>query len=120
MRYFLIFLFSALLISCTQELPTDKTVEQIPERLLDEQEFTNMYYDAQLIESVVRLEVGKGADSKEVSLYLYDQLFKKYGITEADFKTNIRYYASDPQKMQKIQTEVVNRLTKKEASLTNQ
>ena len=120
MRYILFILFSVALISCTQELPTDKTVEQVPEHLLSEQVFTNMYYDAQLTESAVRLEIGKGSNSKEISRYLYDQLFEKYEITEADFKENIKYYASHPKKMQEIQTEVVNRLTQKEAALTNQ
>jgi len=120
MRYILFIIFSVALFSCTQELPTDKDVVQVPEHLLSEEEFTNMYYEAQLTEAAVRIEIGKGANSKEISRYLYDQLFAKYEISETDFEANIKYYASHPKKMQEIQTEVVNRLTLEEATFTNQ
>ncbi len=120
MRYLLISLLAVFLFACQQELPTDASVTQVPEHLLTKEVFTNLYYDAQQTESAVRIEVGKGGDSKEASRYLYKQLFKKYGITEADFKANLKYYSSNPAQMQAIQTEVVNRLTQKEAALTNQ
>jgi len=120
MRYFIISILALLMMSCQSQLPTDDTTAQTPKHLLSEEVFTNLYYDAQLTEAAVRIEIGKGAKSKEISRYLYDQLFQRYGISESDFKENLRYYASDPSKMQEIQTEVVNRLTKKEAELMNQ
>ena len=120
MRYLILLLFSFSLMSCNQELPTDKEVSQAPKNLLTKEVFTNLYYDSQLTEAAVRNEIAKGTNTKDISTYLYRELFDKYDITEEDFKDNIRYYASDPELMQEIQTEVVNRLTKKEAELTNQ
>lgn len=120
MRYIILLLLSFSLLACNRTLSTDAEVAQVPENLLSQEVFTNLYYDSQLTEAAVRIEISKGTNTKEISRYLYEQLFEKYGITEEDFKANIRYYASDPALMQEIQTEVVNRLTKKEAELTNQ
>ena len=120
MRYFLSLVLILMFFSCERALPTDDSVVKTPSHLLSVEQFTDMYYDAQLTEGAVRLEVGKGAKSKEISAYLYQQLFDKYGISEEDFEANIKYYASDPELMQEIQTEVVNRLTLEESRLTNQ
>ena len=120
MRYLLSLVLILMLFSCERALPKDESVIKIPNHLLSEEVFTELYYDAQLTEGAVRIEIGKGVKSKEISAYLYQQLFDKYGITKDDFEANIRYYASDPEVMQEIQTEVVNRLTLEESKLTNQ
>ena len=120
MKYFVLFILSISLFSCDTQLPMDDSIHEEPTHLLSKEDFTNLYYDIQLTEAAVRIEIGKGADTKEISAYLYEELLKKYGITTTDLKENVRYYASDPQQMSEIQTEVVNRLTKKEAELTNQ
>lgn len=120
MRYFIFFFISFTLFACQEGLPTDDVISQKPENLLSKEVFVDLYYDTQLTEAAIRIEIGKGAKAKEVSAYLYEQLFKKYGITNSDFQANIKYYASDPRQMSKIQTEVVNRLTKNESKLRNQ
>jgi hypothetical protein len=120
MKYFFLFILSISLFSCDTELSTDDSVREEPTHLLSKEVFTDLYYDIQLTEAAVRIEIGKGADSKEISAYLYEELLEKYGITPTDLKENVRYYSSDPQQMSEIQTNVVNRLTKKEAELTNQ
>jgi len=120
MKYFFLFLITVALASCNAELPTDDTVKQMPEHLLSLEVFTELYYDTQLTEAAIRVEIGKGAKAKEISKFLYEQLFKKYGISTEDFSDNISYYASDPKQMSEIQTEVVNRLSKQESELTNQ
>ena len=120
MRYYILIFLVFTIVSCERTLPTEETVLQIPENLLSKEVFTEMYYDAQLTEGAVRSEISKGGKSDEISRYLYEQLFEKYKISEADFKANIKYYASDPEAMQEIQTEVVNRLSLEESKLMNQ
>jgi len=120
MKYFLLFLISFSMMSCTQGVLEDKDAKSKPENILSKEVFTELYYDTQLVEAAIRVEIGKGADSKEISKFYYENLFKKYHITEKDFQDNIRYYASNPEQMSEIQTVVVNRLSKKEAELTNQ
>jgi len=72
------------------------------------------------MEAAIRQEIGKGSNAEDMSRYFYPQLFEKYHITEKEFKENMKYYARSPKLMQEIQTDMVNRLAKKEEELTNQ
>ena len=121
MRYSLIIIFTFFLFSCNnQESTTDKGLYQKPDHLLSRKEFTNIFEEVYLVDGAVRIEMSKGVNSTDISRYLYDELFKKYEITYEVYLENLDYYALDPLVMQEIQTEVVNRLTKKESTLTNQ
>lgn len=122
MRLLLILLLSLTLFSCDNSISDnqDQGVNQVPEHLLSQEEFTNMLTDSYFVEAAIRQEVGKGAKGEEMSRYFYPQLFEKYHITEQDFKDNIKYYARNPELMQQIQTDMVNRLAIKEEELTNQ
>ncbi len=120
MKYILFLLMSLSVIACNQGPSADDNANSKPENLLPKEKFIELYYDAELVEAAVRVEIGKGAKAEEISKVFYENLFQKYHITEKDFSENIRYYASDPEQMSEIQTIVVNRLTKKESELTNQ
>jgi len=120
MRWLLIIFLTFSLFSCENFTNKEQDVNQIPKNLLNQEEFTNMLTDSYYIESIIRQEVGKGANANEMSRYFYPQLFEKYHITEQDFKENIKYYARNPELMQQIQTDMVNRLAVKEEELTNQ
>jgi heme oxygenase len=108
------------LTACSNTGSDSGDVAATPKNLLDKEQFTNMLTDSYLIEAAIRQGVGKGQKAEELSKYYYPRLFEKYHISEDDFKANIKYYASQPELMQEIQTDMVNRLSLKEEELTNQ
>ena len=118
LRLLIILIISFFLFSCGSQ-NEDPNVSSKPDKLLDKEEFTNMLTDSYLIEAAIRQGLGKGEDAADLSRYFYPELFKKYNITEEDFKENIRYYSSRPELMQEIQTEMVNRLSHTEEELNN-
>jgi heme oxygenase len=119
-KLLILLVFLTGLSACSNAGMDHDDVADVPKNLLDKEEFTNMLTDSYLIEAAIRQGVGKGQKAEELSKYYYPRLFEKYHITEEDFKENIKYYASQPELMQEIQTDMVNRLSVKEEELTNQ
>lgn len=120
MRLIILLFFSLVLSSCGSSIENEDNVAAVPNNLLPKEQFVDMLTDSYMIEAAIRQGVGKGENAEELSSFFYPKLFKKYHISEQDFKENIRYYSSQPELMQEIQTEVVDRLSLKEQELTNQ
>lgn len=88
------------LVSCGQSYVAEK-----PDNLIEEDRMVNMLYDLSLLQasySVIDLHEKK-IDGKEF-------LKSKYGIDSLTFAKSHKYYASQPEKYQKMQKQIVERL----------
>ena len=83
-----------------------------PERLLSEQQMTDVLTDAYLIEAILnqKKSVGENVDSLQ-SVY-YDQLFEHYGINDSVFDQNMRYYSYQLPALEQMMDSVTNRFLK--------
>lgn len=89
-----------MLASCRQ----GNVVEE-PANLIEEEQMVNMLYDLSLLQasySVINLE-DKRIDGQK---FLKD----KYGVDSTAFAQSHKYYAAQPEKYQKLQRQVVERL----------
>lgn len=96
------------LVSCGQSYIAEK-----PDNLIEEDRMVNMLYDLSLLQasySVIDLHEKK-IDGKEF-------LKSKYGIDSLTFAKSHKYYASQPEKYQKMQKQIVERLEAEKLKLT--
>jgi hypothetical protein len=90
--------------------PREESVPK-PENFFTEKEMVEILTDFRLTESIVRQMASYGEDTKILSDYYYKKVLEKHQITSDDFKDNLKYYSAQPEKMYKIYSKVVNKLT---------
>lgn len=96
----------------------------LPNRLLSEQEMTDIMTDVQIIEAELNYRKTEEKDSltekldfRALSRSYYDQLFEHYGITDSIFSENLQYYSKFPGRLEVIMDSVTQRLTKAQSQL---
>ena len=105
----------------------------MPERLLTEQEMIEVLADVQIIEADINYQKSQERDREEedsveivskdyfkISREYYDQLFKHYDITDSILMQNIKYYADQPEVLERIMDSVLNRLDKEKSTSSTQ
>ena len=108
-------LLSILLLACT----APKT--EILTGILSEAEFANMLKEVHLAEAAFELNKIKGLkNAKNTLANNYQLIYKKYNITDTDFSESLDYYAENPEKLEKIYTDVLERLTNEHSTLDQQ
>lgn len=95
------------LASCTQGNVVEK-----PENLVDEDQMVNMLYDLSLMQA--SYSVGEVQNKRIDGLKF---LKEKYGVDSATFAGSNKYYASQPEKYQKIQKQVFEMMEAEKAKL---
>jgi hypothetical protein len=94
-------------ISCGHE-----TVVEKPDNLIEEEQMVNMLYDLSLLQasySVLNMQ-DKRIDGLKF-------LKEKYGVDSTSFTNSNKYYASQPEKYQKMQKQVLERMGAEKAKL---
>jgi DNA-binding transcriptional ArsR family regulator len=89
----------------------DKTLD-VPDGILDREEFKAVLIDFQLAEAAISEERGRHDEIEYKTNLYYYSLFKKHGITRKEFEKNIRYYTKYPEEFTAIYEEVINELSK--------
>ena len=105
----------------------------MPERLLTEQEMTDVLTDVQIIEADINYQKNTERDQNEkdsvktapknyvkMAREYYDQLFEHYDITDSIFTQNIRYYAERPEVLERIMDSVMQRLEREKSTTSTQ
>ena len=110
MYCFLIFL-SLFQFSCSQEKIHGEDV-------IEREKFVSILSDVQIFESSQHFIRNKNKDFNID--YSYQWIFKKYDITEVEFKTSLEYYTSDPKTYEEIYDDVIIRLSEKQAETRNE
>ena len=111
-KKFLIIFTALFLFSCSSEKP------EKPEVFLEEKEFTDLLTEIHLSDAVAE-EKGKGDANVEqlIAAKGTEQILKNKHLSQEQFDTIFSYYMNQPLLMKKIYTEVLTRLSRKQAEL---
>ena len=92
--------FNILLLTCFVVLMMLAACKpKVPRQYLQPQEFEDILYDCHLADAMVNSD----AESRDYDVALYRQaVFKKYGITEAEFDSSLVYYTRHSDRLHKI------------------
>lgn len=105
------------LLSCSSE----EQEVQIPKDIIVQNEFINILNDIHLADAEFELLKGKDMDQALFQrTNQYQEVYKKFDITENDFKSTILYYSKHPDKLNTIYKEVSKKLNKERVNLDQQ
>lgn len=107
-------LLTCCLISAASCGPSE---EPLPEFLLDREDFTAVMLDVQIAEGMKSQYARTKAFGKNWSRDVYDDIFERHGISEADFQETYRWYQGRPDLMEGIYEQVLDSLSKLEAEI---
>jgi len=111
----MILLLSILLLACTAPKI------EIPTGILSETGFTDMLKEIHMAEAAFELNKSKGLENAKNTLANnYKSIYKKHNITDTTFSKSLDYYAKNPEKLEKIYTDVLKQLTKERSTLNPQ
>lgn len=83
-----------------------------PNPFFDRKKMGNIMTDIQIAEAGVNQQ-GFATDSlNKVMNWHYNFIYKKYNITEKDFKNNYDYYLQEPADLDSVYVDVLNNITK--------
>lgn len=81
-----------------------------PENVMNQNEMVSFLTDLHKLEGSLVVKSYSSSNSKDELLY-YNALFKKHGITKADFDSSLVWYVHNPKKFTKIYSRVIENLT---------
>jgi hypothetical protein len=111
MRFLLSFVLLLTLCSCGRP-GTGKAGAEMPrDSLITEAKMILILADLHTVEALLLIRRNKGEDPPQLAAALFDQLFRKYGVTRQRFDMNLSYYKEDPEKFAKMYDYVVQVLT---------
>lgn len=94
------------LISCKE------TVVKVPEKLIEEEEMIDIFYDLTLLEAMLGYNPSL-MTRNNINPHTY--VYEKYGIDSLQFASNNKYYASDIKKYDKMFEKVKARMEQSKA-----
>ena len=98
-----VFCLLLILIAGCANNKSSKTSESIPpDSVLSEPLMIQVLADVHILEAGVQLKKNRGSNSVAEVEHLYDDLFRKYGISEDRFRMNMDYYRQDPANFEKF------------------
>ncbi|MGV3461335.1 MAG: DUF4296 domain-containing protein [Flavobacterium sp.] len=101
-RFVLLLVIIAAAFSCRQ----GNTVDE-PENFIEEEKMADMLYDLTLLQTIYSV-APDGLQDKRIDGYNF--LKGKYGVDSTTFSQNHKYYAAQPEKYQKMQKRIIERL----------
>ena len=89
-RILLVLVFLLSLSSCDKKPDLNK-VPPAPEKLMNEEKFTQVMVDVEILEATLKLKLIRKPDIRDRIMVYYDQIFDKHGITEKQFRDNLGF-----------------------------
>ena len=90
-----------------------------PENVMNQDDMVKFLTDLHKLEGSLTVKSYTSPDSTKVNLTYYNALFKKYGISQADFDSSLVWYVHNPKKFTKIYGRVVENLTQFDKDVNN-
>jgi len=104
-----------LLLACAEKK------ENIPQDILSEKEFVVVLKDIHLAKAKFELQKNKDLErGKNELVNSYTLIYKKNNVSEDTFKKTLDYYAQNPEKLERIYTNILEKLTKDRSALDQQ
>lgn len=82
--------------------------------VLSENRMVVLMADVHIAEAAITIALNQGRETKALSRELYDGIFRKHGITRADYDQSLRHYNQHPQQFTKMYTRVISILKDQE------
>lgn len=112
-KLFLIFL-SVLLFACGEK--KQEVITARPDNLVAEETMVNVLMDLHLIEASLSLKMMEDHRVARDTSQFYNP-YEKYNLTKKEFEESFQYYASQPQRLNAIYEEVLNRINQKQVEV---
>jgi len=113
-----IILILAFLCSCTPDKNTPPP--EIPEGVLPEQEMVPVLVEMHLADATLNvLNVEKQFNGLKPYMY-YDNVLDKYGVSREQFDKSIKFYAKEPEYLDKMYEKVLSSLSRMEGNLVGE
>jgi hypothetical protein len=93
MKKFISIIILMLLLTMCSEDPTSMNKKNLIER----EKFTNILVDMHMMEGIVNTSDFYRRYTEGDSVNIYDELYKKYGVTQADFDSTVVEYTRRPE-----------------------
>ncbi|HEV7230556.1 MAG TPA: DUF4296 domain-containing protein [Bacteroidia bacterium] len=111
------FLFAFLLLvlpaACTQK--SNVAVPARPEHLLSQEQMAGLIIRMQLLEATVNLKNTQRQTLQKKDSLRYGNIFRECGSSYDNFQENFKYYASQPDQLNKIYDRAIAELTRRQA-----
>ncbi|MCO5275389.1 MAG: DUF4296 domain-containing protein [Flavobacteriales bacterium] len=91
--------------------------EPIPDTPLDRATFEQVLAGSLLIEARTKQDLQVDPKAGASPQAAYDELFRKHGVTEADFKATYNAYLAKPEELKAVYQDVLNDLQQRADSL---
>ncbi len=114
--YRIAFVILILFSSCDGK-PDIHRIPEAPADLLDQDKFTEILVDAELLEATLKLKLIRKKDINRRIPGFYDQIFEKHSISEEQFRSNFEFYSAQAQKLMEIYDSVEVRLVRRKTDL---
>ena len=112
MKIYLLILF-CLLYSCNNITHS--------ESVLQKSDFEGILEEIHLAEATYKLNRNINLDAAEKKLSAtYSSIYEKYNISESDLEKSINYYSKNPEELEKIYSNILQRLINEKASFDQQ
>lgn len=99
-----IFLFSVLLVACTNIIPEKSTAQ--PNDIIEQEQMVCLLTDLRLVEAASQKINKNSPEEIKATSAAYHFVFEKYGINDSIFKANMDYYNQQPEQLEKIYEKV--------------
>lgn len=91
----------------------------VPQAPLDRKKFEQVLMESLLIEARVNQEVAGDKRTDSPAAHYYEEMFKKEGVTEADFNTTYNAYVKQPDQLKSVYQDVLNDLQQRADSASH-
>lgn len=96
------------LAACKPEMP------EVPKDIIPPDKMTKILEDVHVADAVAETKAQSGGNEFELTRQYYALIYKKYNITEQDFRKSYSYYEANPAWMNKMYDTILNDLSKRE------
>ncbi len=108
--YILLFSFLSVgLFSCSSESEENEFIPP-KEQVLSKEEFTKLMTDVQLIEGHLNTNRVNQVFIMDSAKNYYKEIFERYGITEQEYRDNLKYYSAHPKLLEEVYIQVEENL----------
>ncbi len=96
------------LAACKPEMP------EVPKDIIPPDKMIKILEEVHIADAVSETKAQAGGNEFELTRQYYPLIYKKYGVTEEDFRKSYAYYEANPVWMNKMYDTILNDLSKKE------
>ncbi len=97
------------LMSCDKK-PDIYRIPEAPENLLSQEKYTQVLMEMQLLEATLKLKLIRKNDIQQRIPGYFEEIYEKFGVTEAEFKSSLEFYNQQPLKSAEIYDSIEQRL----------